>query len=146
MRARTRVVAVVVAPLLVLGGALMAVAQSSSGGGTLTRGIAFYGLGSGADFPAAGTGMVAAGSSRSVTKILLPAFEIPNASGGGDENHVVATIQGHYPGYWIVGAKIKPFTSDYNQGSGKLVVWLNQPAPPDTPITFSYFTFGIFND
>jgi hypothetical protein len=54
--------------------------------------------------------------------------------------------EGHYPGYWVVGAKIKPFTSDYNQASGKLVVWLNQPAPPDTPITFSYFTFGIFND
>lgn len=146
MRTRTRVVAILVAPLLVLGGALMARAQSSSGGGTLTRGIAFYGESSGAEFPAAGTGTVPSESSKSVTTILLPAFAIPNAGGGQDENHVVATIQGHFPGYWIVGAKVKPSVSDYNQQSGTLVVWLNKPAPPATPITFSYFTFGIFND
>jgi hypothetical protein len=146
MRTRTRVAALLVAPLLVMGGAFMAGAQSSSGGGTLTRGIAFYGPFSGAEFPAAGTGTVAAGSSRSVTTILLPAFTIPNAGGGQDENHVVATIRGHVSGDWIVGAKIRPFVSDYNNESGTLVVWLNKPAPADSPITFSYFTFGIFND
>jgi len=146
MRTRTRIAAMLVAALLVIGGAYVAGAQSSSGGGTLTRGIAFYGPFSGAEFPAAGTGTVAAGSSRSATTILLPAFAIPNAGGGQDENHVVATIQGHVPGYWIVGAKIRPFVSDYNNESGTLVVWLNKPAPPDTPIRFSYFTFGIFND
>ena len=124
----------------------MASAQSSSGGCTLTRGIAFYGQFSGAEFPAAGTGTVPARSSRSVTSILLPAFAFPNAGGGQDENHVVATIQGNVPGYWIVGAKIRPSVSDYNQQSGTLVVWLNKPAPPNTSITFSYFTFGIFND
>ena len=59
---------------------------------------------------------------------------------------MVATIQGHLPGYWIVGAKIKPSVSGYNRQSGKLVIWLNKPAPPDMAITFSYFTFGIFND
>jgi len=146
MRTRTRLVAILVAPLLVLGGALIARASSPSGGGTLTRGIAFYGQSSGAEFPAAGTGSVPGGSSKSVTTILLPAFAIPNAGGGQDENHVVATIQGHFPGYWIVGAKIRPFVSDYGQQSGKLIVWLNKPAPPDTPITFSYLTLGIFND
>jgi hypothetical protein len=146
MRTRTWVVAILVTPLLVVGGMLIARAQSSSGGGTLTRGIAFYGPFSGAQFPAAGTGTVPAGSSKSVTTILLPAFAIPSAGGGQDENHVVATIQGHFPGYWIVGARIKPSVSDYNQQSGKLVVWLNRPAPPDTAITFSFFTFGIFND
>jgi hypothetical protein len=146
MRTRRRFVTLLVVPLLVLGGGVVAVAASSSGGGILTRGIAFFGESSGAEFPAAGTGTIAPGSDRSVTTILLPAFAIPNAGGGQDENHVVATIQGHFPGYWIVGAKIKPAVSDYNQQSGKLFVWLNKPAPPDTPITFSYFTFGIFND
>jgi hypothetical protein len=114
--------------------------------GARKRGIAFYGPFSGAEFPAAGTGTVPVGSSKSVTTILLPAFVIPNSGGGQDENHVVATIQGHFPGYWIVGAKIKPPVSGYNHESGKLVVWLNKAEPPDTPITFSYFTFGIFND
>jgi hypothetical protein len=145
MRTRTWIVAIMV-PSLIVAGTLVAVAGSTSGGGTLTRGIAFFGEGSGAEFPAAGTGVVPADSARSTTKILLPAFTIPNASGGQDENHVVATIQGHFPGYWIVGAKIKPFVSDYGQESGTLVVWLNKPAPADTPIPFSYFTFGIFND
>jgi hypothetical protein len=148
MATRRRFIAILVAPLLVLGGALIASAQSStpSGGGTLTRGIAFFGPFSGAEYPAAGTGTVAARSSRSVTRILLPAFAIPNSGGGQDENHVVATLQGHYPGYWIVGAKIEPAVSGYDQESGKLIVWLNKPAPPGTPISFSYFTFGIFND
>jgi hypothetical protein len=145
MRTRRRFVTLLVAPLLVLAGGVVAVA-ASSGGGTLTRGIAFFGESSGADFPAAGTGTVAAGSDRSVTTILLPAFAIPNAGGGQDENHVVATIQGHFPGYWIVGAKIRPAVSDYSQQSGRLRVWLNKPAPAETPITFSYLTFGIFND
>jgi hypothetical protein len=147
MTVRLRLVAVFVAALLVLGGALMTSALSSSGGGgTLTRGIAFYGTSSGARFPAAGTGVVPAGSTRSATRILLPAFAIPNAGGGQDENHVVATIEGHVPGYWIVGAKIEPSTSDYTQQSGRLIVWLNKPAPADRSINFSYFTFGIFND
>jgi hypothetical protein len=148
MRTRTRLVALLVAPLLVLGGALVAVAVTSSppGGGTLTRGIAFFGPFSGAEFPAAGTGTVAPGSTRSETTILLPAFAIPNAGGGQDENRVVATIQGYFPGYWIVGAKIKPPVSDYSKESGTLIVWLNKPAPANTPITFSYLTFGIFND
>jgi hypothetical protein len=145
--ATRRLVAILVAPLLVLAGALITSARSSSeGGGTLTRGIAFYGPFSGAQYPAAGTGVVAAGSDRSVTKVLLPAFAIPNSGGGQDENHVVATIQGHHDGYWIVGAKIKPFVSDYSKESGNLVVWLNKPAPAGTSIRFSYFTFGIFND
>jgi len=146
MRIRTYAVSVLLAALLVLVGTLIADARSPAGGGTLTRGIAFFGPGSGAEFPAAGTGTVTAGSRRSVTTILLPAFVIPNASGGQDENHVVATIQGNVPGYWIVGAQITPFVSDYSKQSGKLKVWLNKPAPPNTPIKFSYFTFGIFND
>ena len=146
MHTRTRLIALLVAPLIVVGGTLIAGAGSTSGGGTLTQGIAFFGPFSGAEFPAAGTGTVPAGSLRSETTILLPAFSIPNAGGGQDENHVVATIQGHVPGYWIVGAKIRPFVSDYNKESGMLVVWLNKPAPADRPITFSYVTFGIFND
>ncbi len=145
MRTRTWLLTLAVVPSLILGGALV-VNAASGGGGTLTRGIAFFGEGSGAEFPAAGTGVVTAGSSRSATSVLLPAFAIPNASGGQDENHVVVTIQGHFPGYWIVGAKIKPFVSDYSQQSGTLIVWLNKPAPADTTITFSYMTFGIFND
>lgn len=139
-------VATLVVAVLVLSGALVVAAQSSSGGGTLTRGIAFYGPFSGARFPAAGTGTVTPGSARSATRILLPAFSIPNAGGGQDENHVVATIQGHVPGYWIVGAKIRPSVSDYTKQSGRLIVWLNQPAPPERAIHFSYFTFGIFQD
>jgi hypothetical protein len=146
MRTRTRWVALIVAPVLVAGAAFVAGAQSSSGGGTLTRGIAFFGPFSGAEFPAAGTATFDPGSQRSVTTILLPAFAIPNAGGGQDENHVLATVQGHFPGYWIVGAKIKPFVSDYGTESGKLIVWLNKAAPVNTPIPFSYMTFGIFND
>lgn len=146
MRTRSRLIAVIVAPALVVSAAFVAGAQSSSGGGTLTRGIAFFGPFSGAEFPAAGTATFDPGSERSVTTILLPAFTIPNAGGGQDENHVVTTIQGHFPGYWIVGAKITPSVSDYGRESGKLVVWLNKAAPANTPIPFSYMTFGIFND
>ena len=146
MRTRAWIVAIVVAPMLVLGGALIAGALTPSGGGSLTRGIAFYGPFSGAEFPAAGTGTVAPGSARSETTILLPAFAIPNAGGGQDENHVVVTLQGHFPGYWVVGARIKPPVSGYSKESGTLIVWLNKPAPANTPIAFSYLTFGIFND
>ena len=147
MSTRWRFVALLAAPILVLTGAFISRAWSSAeGGGTLTRGIAFYGPFSGAQYPAAGTGVVPAGSDRSVTKVLLPAFSIPNSGGGQDENHVVVTIQGHFAGYWVVGAKIRPFTSDYSQQSGKLIVWLNKPAPADANIRFSYMTFGIFND
>ena len=148
MRTHTRLIALLaVVTLLVGAGALVARALSSDpGGGTLTRGIAFFGPFSGAEFPAAGTGTVAGGSRRAVITILLPAFAIPNAGGGQDENHVVATVRGDFPGYWIVGAKITPFVSDYARESGKLTVWLNKPARPGTPIPFSYMTFGIFND
>jgi hypothetical protein len=148
MRQHARILIVSVAvPLLVGAGALAAGAFTDPpGGGTLTRGIAFLGPFSGAAFPAAGTGVVAAGQSRAEIKVLLPAFSIPNAGGGQDENHVVATIQGHVPGYWIVGAQIRPFVSDYSQESGTLVVWLNRPVPAGTRIHFSYMTFGIFND
>jgi hypothetical protein len=146
MSARVRRLVVLLAvPLLVGGGALAAWALTSNpGGGTLTRGIAFDGLGSGEEFPGAGTGIIPAGSAKAVVTILLPAFAIPGAGGGGDENHVVATLQGHHVGYWIVGARISPFTSDYNRDSGTLVVWLNKPAT--TPISFSFLSFGIFND
>jgi hypothetical protein len=147
MSTRWRFIALIAVPLLVVAGAVLTEAQSASGGGgTLTRGIAFYGPYSGAQYPAAGTGVVPAGSGKSVTKVLLPAFAIPNSGGGQDENHVVVTIQGHYAGYWMVGAKIRPFTSDYGKASGKLIVWLNKPAPADRNIRFSYMTFGIFND
>ena len=147
MVTRWRFIALLIAPLLVLSGAFITRAWSSAeGGGTLTRGIAFYGPYSGAQYPAAGTGIVPAGSDRSVTKVLLPAYAIPNSGGGQDENHVVVTIQGYYAGYWVVGAKIRPFTSDYTHQSGKLIVWLNKPAPARMNIRFSYMTFGIFND
>ena len=141
-----KVIVVLAIPLLVGAGALAAEALDPAGGGTLTRGIAFYGPYSGASFPAAGTGTVAPGHTSTSMKILLPAFSIPNAGGGQDENHVVATILGHVPGYWVVGAEIRPFVSDYGRESGTLVVWLNRPAPPGTAIHFSYATFGIFND
>lgn len=143
----TVVVAIVLAiALLLAGGALAERVLDPPGGGTLTEGIAFNGPFSGAQFPAAGTGVIAPGHDRAVVTVLLPAFSIPNAGGGQDENHVVATIQGNVPGYWIVGAKIRPFISDYSQESGTLVVWLNEPAPPGVRIRFSYMTFGIFND
>ena len=145
MRARRASTVVLAAAVLVAAGTFIAGALSP-GGGTLTQGIAFFGPYSGAEPPAAGTGTFHAGSVRSVTTILLPAFSVPNADGGQDENHVVATIQGHHPGYWIVGARITPFISGYDKESGTLIVWLNKPAPSDTPISFSYLTFGIFND
>jgi len=147
MRRHARKITVLLAvPLLVAGGALAARALGPAGGGTLTNGIAFYGPYSGAQFPAAGTGTVAPGHVSSSIRVLLPAFSIPNAGGGQDENHVVATIQGHVRGYWIVGAEILPSVSDYGRQSGRLVVWLNRPAPRGIEIRFSYMTFGIFND
>jgi hypothetical protein len=136
----------VAVPLLVAGGALAARALGPAGGGTLTNGIAFYGPYSGAQFPAAGSGTIAPGHTSASIRVLLPAFSIPNAGGGQDENHVIATIQGYVHGYWIVGAEIRPFVSDYGRQSGRLVVWLNKPAPPGSEIRFSYMTFGIFND
>jgi hypothetical protein len=146
MRTRARRFVVLLAVLLLVGGGALAARAltSNPGGGTLTRGIAFDGLGSGEEFPPAGTGTVHAGSSKAEVTILLPAFAIPGAGGGGDENHVVATIQGYRPGYWIVGAKIRPFHSDYNRNAGTLVVWLNKPAT--SPISFSFLAFGIYND
>jgi hypothetical protein len=147
MRTRARfIIPLIAVPLLVGGGALAARALDNSGTGTLTSGVAFFGPYSGANFPAAGTGTISGGSTRAEVKILLPAFSIPNAGGGADENHVLAMIQGHFPGYWIVGAQIRPFVSDYTQESGTLIVWLNKPAPRGTHIPFSYMTFGIFND
>ena len=147
MRNPVRIVlALLLVPVLVGGGALVAGARDPSGGGILTRGVAFYGPFSGAQYPAAGTGTVAPGHASASIRVLLPAFSIPNAGGGQDENHVVATIRGHVPGYWVVGAEIRPFVSGYDREAGRLLVWLNKPAPPGTPIDFAYLTFGIFND
>jgi hypothetical protein len=143
MRSHARLVVSLTVVLLIVAGALIAHAQSS-GGGTRTQGISFFGPGSGAEFPAAGSGAFQTGSSRAVIQILLPAFSIPGSNGGQDENHVIATIRGHFPGYWIMGARITPFVSDYSHASGTLKVWLNKPA--NTRIPFSYLTFGIFND
>lgn len=142
-----RLAVIAAVPTLIGGGMLIARAADPSsppGLGTITNGIAFYGTPSGSNFPAAGLGTVARGSAVARERILLPAFEIPGAGGGQDENHVVATIKGHHAGYWIIGAAIRPAESGYDQESGTLVVWLNKPA--NVPIHFSYLTFGIFND
>jgi hypothetical protein len=114
------------------------------GTGTLTQDISFPGLDTGITATTAGGGTFEPGSARATVKVLLPAYTIPNAGGGQDENHVVAIIRGHVPGYWIVGAKVVPFSSNYDRPLGTLVVWLNKPA--ETPISFSYMEFGIFQD
>ena len=66
---------------------------------------------------------------------MLLAYAL-GTGGGQDENHVVAIIQGHASGYCIVGARIKPFISDNGNESGRLVVWLTEPAPENSSISF----------
>jgi hypothetical protein len=133
-----------------LGGTLMgaigaaAVAGTQSGKGTLTQGISFPGPFSGPTTSTAGVGHVPEGSDTGKVKILLPAYTIPNAGGGQDENHALAVLQGHVAGLWIVGVRVTPGVSDYNKSTGTLTVWLNKPAP--SRVAFSYLAFGLFND
>lgn len=124
-----------------------ALADDSSGppgGGTLSQGYSVYGPFSGADASTAGFGTFAEGTTRATVTIRLPAYTIPNAGGGQDENHALALLQGRHPGVWIIGAQVQPGISGYDTPRGTLVVWLNRPAP--TAITFAYWTFGIFQD
>jgi hypothetical protein len=110
----------------------------------LTEGISFPGPFSGADASTAGHSSFAPGATRATVTIRLPAYTIPNAGGGQDENHALALVEGHHPGVWITGAVIRPAVSGYDRPNGTLVVWLNKPAPQR--ISFSYLTFGIFQD
>jgi hypothetical protein len=135
------------AALLTAGLTGYAVAGGSApppGTGTLTNGVSFFGPYSGADASTAGHGSFASGESVTKVTIRLPAYTIPNAGGGQDENHALALIEGHHPGLWITSAEVRPGISDYNRPNGKLVVWLNKPAPE--PISFAYWTFGLFQD
>jgi len=133
-----------VAALLTGGLTGYAVAGGTSGTGILTDGVSFPGPFSGADASTAGHATFAEGATRTTVTIRLPAFTIPNAGGGQDENHALALLEGHHPGVWIVGARVRPGISGYNRSNGQLVVWLNKPAPG--PISFAYWTFGLFQD
>lgn len=136
------------AALLMTGaGAGYAVASSASGPpgtGTLSQGYSVPGPFSGADASTAGTGVVPAGSRRAVITVRLPAFTIPNAGGGQDENHAVVTVEGSTPGVWVTSARVTPGVSGYSQANGKLIVLLNKKAPTD--VTVAYWTFGVFQD
>jgi hypothetical protein len=140
---RARLVVSLVVVALIVTGVFVAQAQEA-GSGTFVNGILFNGPGSGAD-PTAGSGAFHAGSARADLTVLLPSAL--GYQGGQDENHVLATIRGNYPGYWIRGARIRPFAPSGTYPlpeSGTLTVWLNKAA--NTTIPFSYMTFGINND
>jgi hypothetical protein len=144
-----RLVAVLSMMALLLVGGLTGYAVADSlaapaGGGTLTEGVSFPGPFSGADASTAGHASFAAGTSRATVTIRLPAYTIPNAGGGQDENHALALIEGHQPGLWITGAVVRPGVSGYGRANGTLVVWLNRPAPQR--VSFAYWAFGIFQD
>jgi hypothetical protein len=133
--------------LLAGGGTGYAVAASSHGPpgqGTLSEGYSVPGPFSGADASTAGTGVIKAGTRRGTITVRLPAFTIPNAGGGQDENHAVVTVEGNTQGVWVTGAHVVPAVSGYARANGTLVVTLNKKAPVD--VTVAYWTFGVFQD
>jgi hypothetical protein len=119
-------------------------ASGPSGQGTLSEGYAVPGPFSGADASTAGTGVIPAGSRRGTITVRLPAFTIPNAGGGQDENHAIVTVEGSTSGVWVTSAHVIPAVSGYNRANGTLVVRLNKKAPVDVHV--AYWTFGVFQD
>jgi len=118
----------------------------SAGGGILTQGIAFFGPFSGAENLAAGSGFVPEGKSSTTMKVLLPAFSIPHAGGGQDENHVIVSGRTHIDGIWVTSGEILPAVSGYDKQAGTLTVHLNAKVPKGKKFYFEFLTFGNFND
>jgi hypothetical protein len=144
---RTMIYAAGAALVLVGAGTGYAVASSASGPpgqGTLSQGFSVPGPFSGAKASTAGTAVIHAGARRGTAKVRLPAFTIPNAGGGQDENHVIATVEGSTSSVWVTSARVTPAVSGYDRADGTLIVRLNKPAPSDVHI--AYWTFGVFED
>ncbi|MGC4112859.1 MAG: MFS transporter [Nocardioides sp.] len=126
------------------GYAVAASAGGTPGQGTLSEGYSVPGPFSGADASTAGTGVIKAGSQKARITVRLPAFTIPNAGGGQDENHAIVTVEGTTTGVWVTSARVTPSVSGYDRSTGTLVVRLNKKAPAD--VTVAYWTFGVFQD
>jgi hypothetical protein len=134
---------------LVLAGAGTGYAVAAStdgppGQGTLSEGYSVPGPFSGAEASTAGTAVIPAGSKKGRITVRLPAFTIPNAGGGQDENHAVVTVEGSTSGIWVTSAHVTPAVSGYDRSNGTLVVRLNRRAPVDVHV--AYWTFGVFQD
>lgn len=136
------------AALLMVGGgtgyAVAAATDGTPGQGTLSEGYSVPGPFSGAAASTAGTGVIKAGSQKGRITVRLPAFTIPNAGGGQDENHAIVTVEGSTSGIWVTSARVVPGVSGYDQSTGTLVVRLNRRAPVDVHV--AYWTFGVFQD